>query len=240
MKRIVAWVLLAVDVLGAVAITVMVILGTAPSATVPAAAALVFMALSFAVVGGLLAQRRPRNAEGWLLLAVGTAWLVPMVSVGLGQSLLEQYADGPVAAWLAWPGVWLWLPPLGLMGTQVLLRFPDGALPSQRWRWFSRLTLVLVATATIAMAISAPTNDGGYANLTYLPWVPQSLLLAAGLAALACFPSAWHQWSSATAAPGPSSASRSAGWPGPPAPSSAFTCSGSSRSSRGRSPTARR
>jgi signal transduction histidine kinase len=187
-KRIVAWVLLAVDVLGAVAITVMVILGTAPSATVPATAALVFMALSFAVVGGLLAQRRPRNAEGWLLLAVGTAWLVPMVSVGLGQSLLEQHADGPVAAWLAWPGVWLWLPPLGLMGTQVLLRFPDGALPSRRWRWFSRLTLVLVATATIAMAISAPTNDGGYANLTYLPWVPQSLLLAAGLAALVCFP----------------------------------------------------
>ena len=183
-----AWVLLAVDVLAAVAITVMVILHTAPSATVPATAALVFMALSFAVVGGLLSQRRPRNAEGWLLLAVGTAWLVPMVSVGLGQSLLEHHVGGQVAAWLAWPGVWLWLPPLGLMGTQILLRFPDGALPSGRWRWFSRLTLVLVATATIAMAISAPTADDGYANLTYLPWVPPGLVLAVGLAALACFP----------------------------------------------------
>jgi signal transduction histidine kinase len=187
-KRVMAWVLLAVDVLAAVAIMVMVILHTAPSATVPATAALVFMGLSFAVVGGLLSQRRPGNAEGWLLLAVGTAWLVPMVSVGLGQSLLEHHAGGQVAAWLAWPGVWLWLPPLGLMGTQVLLRFPDGALPSPRWRWFSRLTLVLVATATIAMAISAPTADDGYANLTYLPWVPQGLVLAVGLAALACFP----------------------------------------------------
>jgi signal transduction histidine kinase len=183
-----AWILLAVDVLAAVAIAVMVILHTAPSATVPATAALVFMALSFAVVGGLLSQRRPRNAEGWLLLAVGTAWLVPMVSVGLGQSLLEHHVGGQVAAWLAWPGVWLWLPPLGLMGTQILLRFPDGALPSPRWRWFSRLTLVLVATATIAMAISAPTADDDYANLTYLPWVPQGLVLAVGLAALACFP----------------------------------------------------
>src|SRR5215469_1562748 len=73
-------------------------------------------------------------------------------------------------------------------GTQILLRFPDGGLPSERWRWFSRLTLVLVATATIAMAISAPTADDGYANLTYLPWVPQGLVLAVGLAALACFP----------------------------------------------------
>jgi signal transduction histidine kinase len=187
-KRIVAWVLLAVDVLGAVAITVMVVLHTARSATVLSTAALVFMALSFAVVGGLLALRRPRNAEGWLLLAVGTAWLVPMASVGLGQSLLEQQAGGTVAAWLAWPGVWLWLPPLGLMGTQVLLRFPDGALPSRRWRWFSRLTLVLVATVAIAMAIAAPTDDDGYVNLTYLPWVPRSLVLAVGLAALACFP----------------------------------------------------
>ena len=38
------------------------------------------------------------------------------------------------------------------------------------------------------MAISAPTADDGYANLTYLPWVPPGLVLAVGLAALACFP----------------------------------------------------
>lgn len=151
MKRIVAWVLLAVDVLGAVAITVMVILGTAPSATVPATAALVFMALSFAVVGGLLAQRRPRNAEGWLPLAVGTAWLVPMVSVGLGQSLLEQHADGPVAAWLAWPGVWLWLPAAG----------PDGnaspaALPRRR--------PALPALAMVLAGDPCTGSDGDHRN----------------------------------------------------------------------------
>src|SRR5262249_59399976 len=102
-----------------------------------------------------------------------------VVSSGLGQSVLEPPGGGRVAAWLAWRGVWLWLPPLGLMGTQILLRFPDGALPSGRWRRFSRLTLVLIATATIAMAISAPTADDRYANLTYLPWVPQGLVLAA-------------------------------------------------------------
>jgi hypothetical protein len=137
---------------------------------------------------GLLALRRPGNAEGWLLLVVATAWSVPMTAVAVGQSLLDHHAGGTAAAWLAWPAVWLWLPPLGLTGTQVLLRFADGALPSPRWRWFSRLTRALIAAAAVGMAVVSPVDTDGYAHLTYLPWVPQELALAAGLAALACFP----------------------------------------------------
>ena len=114
-KRAVAWGLLAAAMLGASAFTVLAILHTARSATVPSDAAISFMAMSFAVVGGLLALRRPGNAEGWLLLAVGTAWSLPLTSIAVGQSLLDHPAGGPVAAWLAWPAVWLWLPPLGLM-----------------------------------------------------------------------------------------------------------------------------
>lgn len=186
-KRAAAWGLLVTDLLADVAITVMAILHTAQSGTVPGTAALALMAASFAVVGGLLALRRPGNAEGWLLLAVATAWSVPMTATAVGQSLLDHHAGGTAAAWLAWPAVWLWLPPLGLMGTQVLLRFPDGALPAPRWRWFSGLTLALIAAATVGMAVVSPDADG-YANLTHLRWVPPELVLAAGLAALACFP----------------------------------------------------
>lgn len=174
MKRAAAWGVLVADLAADVAITVMAILHTARSATVPATAALVLMAASLAVVGSLLALRRQGNAEGWLLLAVATAWSVPMTAVAAGQSLLDHHAGGTVAAWLAWPAVWLWLPPLRLMGTQVLLRFPDGALPSPRWRWFCRLPLALIAAATAGMAVVSPADTDGYANLTYLPWVPQA------------------------------------------------------------------
>jgi hypothetical protein len=29
---------------------------------------------------------------------------------------------------------WLWVPTVGLLGIYVLLLFPDGRLPSRRWR----------------------------------------------------------------------------------------------------------
>jgi cytochrome b subunit of formate dehydrogenase len=190
-KRTVVWVLLAMDTTAAVYLLVLTVVAAGRGvrgASVPDSVALVFMAMSFVVVGGLLALRRPGNAVGWLLLAVGTVWTVPLASVITGEALLGVHAGGSAAAWLAWPGVWLWIPPLGLMGTQVLLRFPDGALPSRRWRWFSRLSIVLIALATTGMAITPPTDADGHANLTHLPWVPPVATLAAALAALACFP----------------------------------------------------
>ena len=47
------------------------------------------------------------------------------------------------------------------MGTQVLLRFRDGTLPTPHWRWFSRLTLALVAAATVGMAVVSPPIPTG-------------------------------------------------------------------------------
>src|SRR6266511_3374567 len=41
---------------------------------------------------------------------------------------------------------------LGLVGTQLPLRLPDGRLPSPRWRWFSRISIVLIAVTLIGMA----------------------------------------------------------------------------------------
>ena len=91
--------------------------------------------LAFSVVGAIIASRQPRNAIGWIFCGVG-------VTVGL-NSFAGDYAEfwlasgfgntilGENAAWLS---SWLWSLLLYVPTSSVLLLFPDGRLPSPRWR----------------------------------------------------------------------------------------------------------
>ena len=91
--------------------------------------------LVFSVVGAIIASRQPRNAIGWIFCGVG-------VTLGL-NSFAGDYADfwlasgfgntgfGESAAWLS---SWLWSLLLYVPTSSVLLLFPDGRLPSPRWR----------------------------------------------------------------------------------------------------------
>jgi hypothetical protein len=96
----------------------------------------------FAVVGAVVASRRPRNPIGWMLEA--TVLLSALTSVLIGYT---STADDPhnVAMWLDdWVGdVWI-----GIVVVGIPLLFPDGRLPSPRWRlpaW--------IATAAFAVGI---------------------------------------------------------------------------------------
>ena len=47
---------------------------------------------------------------------------------------------------------WLWVPTVGLLGTYLLLLFPDGRLPSRRWRplaWLSGAVIVVEGVASL-------------------------------------------------------------------------------------------
>jgi hypothetical protein len=91
--------------------------------------------LPFSVVGAIIASRQPRNAIGWLFCSVG-------VTIGL-NSFAGDYAEfwlasgfgpdslGETAAWLS---SWLWILLVYVPMSFLLLLFPDGRLPSRRWR----------------------------------------------------------------------------------------------------------
>jgi hypothetical protein len=91
--------------------------------------------LPFSVVGAIIASRQPRNAIGWLFCSVG-------VTIGL-NSFAGDYAEfwlasgfgpdslGETAAWLS---SWLWFLLVYVPMSFLLLLFPDGRLPSRRWR----------------------------------------------------------------------------------------------------------
>ena len=107
---------------------------------------------AFSIVGGLIATRRPENAIGWILAAIGLLFATVLACSTVSQWGLET-GDIPkaVAEWIS-VGANVWVIALGLIGIQLPLRLPDGRLPSPRWRWFSRASIVVMAVTLIGMA----------------------------------------------------------------------------------------
>ena len=108
-------------------------------------------AITYALVGALVASRHPRNRIGWIFSAegvlVGLTELASSYSAA-GQSGQAVLPDIPIARWLS---LWIWIPTTVLPLTFLLLLFPDGRLPSARWRpvaWSAGLGLALYILST--------------------------------------------------------------------------------------------
>ncbi len=105
--------------------------------------------LTFPLVGALIASNRPKNPIGWICLAVGIFWMLANLSSGYGMYGLRVASPGsvPFPAAIGSVGEWMWAPAVGL-GICLILLFPDGRLPSRRWRplaWLSGAAIFLVS-----------------------------------------------------------------------------------------------
>jgi hypothetical protein len=112
------------------------------------------LAVSFTViaaVGALIASRVPTNAIGWMLLAVATLPALGFFSDEYARYAVSRPGSLPGATSIVWIGTWAWIPSVGVLGTFLLLLFPNGRLPSLRWRpvaWLAGLSMAVIFVGT--------------------------------------------------------------------------------------------
>jgi len=132
--------------------------------------------LAFPLVGALIASRRPHNPIGWICLAVGLLWMLLGLFDYYGVYGLAKPDTVPFPVVIYALVEWLWLPTVGLLAIYLLLLFPDGRLPSRRWRplaWLSGAVIVLLAVDNV-LAPGELTDLDGVRNpfgLEGAPWL---------------------------------------------------------------------
>jgi hypothetical protein len=108
--------------------------------------------LAFPIVGALVASKRPGNAIGWLCLAVGLFWMLTVLDEQ--HRAYELAITGEVTSSVTLDALfeYSWVLPVGLLGIYMILLFPDGRLPSRRWRpfaWFAGVVMFVICVGFV-------------------------------------------------------------------------------------------
>ena len=88
----------------------------------------------YGLIGAYVASRRPAQRLGWILVVAGVGYSLTAFSSHYAFPTNDLPFDRPFASTFAWFGSWTWALSLGLTTNVALLVFPNGHLPSPRWR----------------------------------------------------------------------------------------------------------
>ena len=113
------------------------------------------IAVGYPVIGAIIASRLPAHPIGWICCAIGLLAAVQHFSGEYAiyalraphpEALLGGYA-------MLWVSLWAWILAFGLIEFLLLL-FPNGRLPSKRWRPLAWLSAALTLMAAMLISIS--------------------------------------------------------------------------------------
>jgi len=136
-----------VSVGGWLAFVAMLAVNSEPDEPWSTSAALAIEALAYvgaATLALLILRARPGHPVGWGAMLAGVGWPLEGLVVELLRYSLE--ANGPVGPTLVigWVARWVWIPTAVALPL-ILFYYPDGALPSRRWRFVPAGLWVVVA-----------------------------------------------------------------------------------------------
>jgi two-component system, NarL family, sensor kinase len=121
--------------------------------------------LAFPTVGLIIASRRPANPLGWLLLFFGFSLSAnEFLRAYAEYTLFYRPGALPGGLAVAWVATWIWAFIYPILPF-VFLLFPDGHLPSRRWRPFAWVAGVVNGLFVFVV----PFRAGG---LEYFPTIP--------------------------------------------------------------------
>jgi hypothetical protein len=132
------------------------------------------VSLTFPTVGALIISRLPTNPVGWIFCGVGLLYAV--------RRFTEAYADYALTAnftfsggeYVAWFSSWVGFAGPILAGVILMLLFPNGRLPSRRWR-------IVAWTAVCGAALTVLADAFTPGPLSTHTYVINPFGLAAGI-----------------------------------------------------------
>lgn len=109
-------------------------------------------------VGGLIVSRRTGGILGWIFSAAGLAFAIYALANAYGEGWLQgrPWPAGLPAVWLS---SWIWVLTAPLLGTLGVILFPDGRLPSPRWRAACALAIVMLAGLSLRLMFAPGSLD---------------------------------------------------------------------------------
>jgi hypothetical protein len=142
-------------------------------------------AIAFGGVGALLTWRRPGHPVGWILAAMGLVEAVDFATFEYGLAA-SAGRNLPGGAYVGWVQLWIWVPFVTLAAVYLVLLFPDGRLPSPRWRPVGWLAGGFAAVAIAGLAFSPGSDRPNLPGLSNpFGMAPAAVPFDAAVAALA-------------------------------------------------------
>jgi hypothetical protein len=141
-------------------------------------------ALGFTAVGASVTLRREASRIGWLLLSAGLVAALGAFGLEYGvYAIVSRAAPLPGGVLGAWLGSWTWVVYVAGILPFVLLLFPDGQVPSRRWRLVGGAAVLSVLVTASLMAFKpGPLQEAAYIDNPFTPLPPSMISTLAAIA----------------------------------------------------------
>lgn len=127
----------------------------------------------YVTVGAAIVSRRSGNRIGWLFLALGLVSAVETTSFLFAVHRASSSPDDWLTMFAAWLANWEWSASFVLL-FYLLLLFPDGHVPSPRWRpvaW--AMAFFAVVFVAVGMFQDVPNEVGNISVRNPLGFIPE-------------------------------------------------------------------